>query len=96
MGLWAMERALYIWMRSHWKPKGEIHLHLGSKGFFTMVSASLEEKDWVFEEVPYFYVVAGLYMCTWTVKFIFECQIFTSVLVRITLYSLHHTLLPLL
>ena len=41
------------------KPKGGINLHLGSKGFFTVVFTSLEDKDRVFEGGPYFYAAAG-------------------------------------
>ena len=48
MGLWPTERVLHVWIRSHWKPKGEIHLHLGSKGFFMVVFTNLEDKDRVF------------------------------------------------
>lgn len=44
MGLWMKERALHVWIRSHRKPRGEIYLHLRSRGFFTVVFASLEDK----------------------------------------------------
>ena len=81
MGLWPTERALHILIRSHWKPKGEIHLHLGSKGFFTAVFTSLEDKDKVFEGGPYFYAAAGLYMWPWMMNFVPERETFTSVLV---------------
>jgi len=62
MGLWPTEKALQAWIKYHWKPKGGIDLHLGSKGFFTMVFTNIEDKDRVFEGGPYFYVAAGLYM----------------------------------
>jgi len=62
MGIWPTKKNLYTWIRNNWKPKGEINLHLGSKGFFTLVFTNLEDKDRVFEGGPYFYVVAGLYM----------------------------------
>jgi len=45
MGIWPIEKALQAWMRNHWIPKGEIDLHLGSKGFFTVVFTSIEDKD---------------------------------------------------
>lgn len=49
MGLWPMEKALHAWIKNHWEPKGEIELHLGSKGFFTIVFTNLVDKDRVFE-----------------------------------------------
>jgi len=58
MGLWPMERVLHILIKFHWKPKVEIHLHLGSKGFFTVVFTCLEDKDSVFGGGPYFYAAA--------------------------------------
>jgi hypothetical protein len=88
MGIWPTERALHVWIRSHWKPKGEINLHLGSKGFFTVVFTSLEDKDRVFEGGPYFYAAAGLYMRPWMMNFVPERETFTSVPVWIRLYSL--------
>ena len=83
-----MERALHVWIRSHWTTKGEIHLHLGSKGFFTIVFTSLEDKNRVFEGGPYFYAAAGLYMRSWMMNFVLECETFTSIPVWIRLYSL--------
>lgn len=88
MGLWPTEKALQAWIKNHWKPKGEITLHLGSKGFFTVVFANMEDKDKVFEGGPYFYVVVGLYMWPWIMNFFLESETFTSVLVGIRLYSL--------
>lgn len=79
---------MHVWIRSHWKQKGEINLHLGSKGFFTVVFTSLEGKDKVFEGGPYFYATAGLYMWPWMMNFVPECETFTSVPLWIRLYSL--------
>jgi len=62
IGIWPTEKALQVWIRNQWKPKGVITLHLRSKGFFTVVFTNLEDKDREFEGGPYFYVVAGLYM----------------------------------
>eukprot|EP00253_Pinus_taeda_P005789 PITA_05789 len=88
MGIWPTEKALHVWIRSHRKPKGEITLHLGSKGFFTMVFTSLEDKDRVFEGGPYFYATAGLYMQPWMMNFIPKRETFTLVPVWIRFYSL--------
>jgi len=62
MGIWPTEKALHVWIRNHWKPKGKINLHLGSKGFSTVVFTILEDKGIVFEGGPYFYAAASLYM----------------------------------
>jgi len=62
MRLWTIEKALQTWIKYHWKPKGSIELHLGSKGFFTVVFANIEDNDIVFEEGSYFYAAVGLYM----------------------------------
>ena len=55
MGLWPTERTLCNWIKYHWKPNGEVELHLGSKGFFTVVFINLEDRDRVFEGGPYFH-----------------------------------------
>ena len=88
MGIWPMEKALYTWIRNNWKPNREINLHLGSKGFFTVVFTNLEDKDIVFEGGPYFYAVTGLYMRPWVMNFFPKWETFTSVPVWIRLYSL--------
>jgi len=88
MGIWPMEKSLYTWITNNWKLKGEITLHLGSKGFFTMVFTNLEDKDKVFEGGPYFYVVAGLYMRPWVMNYVPEQEMFTSVPIWIRLYPL--------
>jgi hypothetical protein len=65
MGLWPTERTLRNWIKYHWKPNGEVELHLGSKGFFTIVFINLEDRDRVFEGGPYFHASVGLYMRPW-------------------------------
>lgn len=62
MGMWPMERALCQWIRQQWKPKGDVRLHLGAKGFFTVVFTNLEDKDRNFDGGPYFMASTGLYM----------------------------------
>lgn len=65
MGIWPSERTLCHWIRQHWKPRGDVKLHLGAKGFFTVVFSNLEDKDRIFEGGPYFFASAGLYMRPW-------------------------------
>jgi hypothetical protein len=50
------------WIKHHWKANREVDLHLGSKGFFTIVFIDVEDKDKVFEGGPYFHASARLYM----------------------------------
>ena len=88
LGLLPIENALQTLIKYHWKPKGSIDLHLGSKGFFTVVFVNIEDKDIVFEGGPYFYAAASLYMRPWIMNFVSERDTFTSVLVWVMLYSL--------
>lgn len=53
-----------------------------------MVFTNLEDKDRIFEGRPYFFEAAGLHMRPWTMKFVSECEMFTSVPVWKRLYSL--------
>ena len=48
MGIWPSERTLCHWIRQQWKPRGDVKLHLGAKGFFTVVFSNLEDKDRIF------------------------------------------------
>ena len=70
MGIWPTEKALHTWIRNNWELKGAIELHLGSKGFFTVVFTNLEDKDKIFEGGPYFFAMAGLYMRPWMMNFV--------------------------
>ena len=88
MGVWPSERTLCQWIRVHWKPKGDVQLHLGAKGFFTVVFSNMDDKDKVFEGGPYFLAVAGLYMRPWRPNFVPEKESFTRVPVWIRLFSL--------
>lgn len=88
MGLWPMERALCQWIKQQWKPKGDVSLHLGAKGFFTVVFSNLEDKDRVFDGGPYFFASAGLYMKPWKSNFVPEKETFTQVPVWIHLFVL--------
>jgi hypothetical protein len=88
MGLWPIEKTLRSWINYHWKPSGEVDLHLGSKGFFTVVFINLEDRDKVFEGGPYFHASVGLYMRPWKEKISPEKETFKCVPVWIRLYSL--------
>jgi len=88
MGIWPTKKALQMWIKYHWKPKGSIDLHLGSKGFFIVVFYNIEDKDRIFEGGPYFFAAAGLYMRPWRMDFVPKRETFSSVPVWVTLYSL--------
>jgi len=88
MGLWPTEKALQTWIKYHWKPKGSIDLHLGSKGFFTVVFSNIEDKERIFEGGPYFFVAAGFYMRPWRMNFVPERETFSLVPMWVRLYSL--------
>jgi hypothetical protein len=72
MGLWPIERTLCNWIKYQCKPRRELELHLGSKGFFIEVFMSLKDRDEVFEGGAYFHASAGLYMKPWKENFSLE------------------------
>lgn len=88
MGLWPTKKALQTWIKYHWKPKGSIDLHLGSKGFFTVVFSTIEDKDRIFKGGPYFFAARGLYLRPWKMNFVPERETFSSVSVWVSLDSL--------
>jgi len=65
VGFWPSEKDLTRWIQQRWKPKGHIDLKLGAKGFFTAIFASLEDKERIFEEGPYFMNNVFLFMRHW-------------------------------
>ena len=62
MGSWPTKKALNGWIQNKWRPKGEVRLQLGSKGFFMVIFNLLEDKERIFEGVSYFLNAARLYM----------------------------------
>jgi hypothetical protein len=69
MGLWPSEKSLMWWIKTRWKPKGEVTLKLGSKGFFTTIFNLEEDRERVFQGGPYFFNSVGLYMRIWKENF---------------------------
>jgi hypothetical protein len=88
LGLWPAERDLNKWIKHWWNPKGEYELQLSSKGFFTIILYNLEDKDRIFENGPYFFNSAGLFLRFWTERFNPDKEDFTMAPVWIRLYSL--------
>jgi hypothetical protein len=85
IGTWPNEKELVRWIRQWWKPKGDVDLQLGSKGFFTTIFHSLEDRARVFDNGTYFYGSVGLHMRYWTKKFNQDKEDFTCVSVWIQL-----------
>jgi hypothetical protein len=48
MGLWPSEKALVWWIKTHWKPKGDLELKLGSKGLFIVIFNQTEDRKRIF------------------------------------------------
>ena len=63
-------------------------MHLGAKGFFTVVFLNLEDKDRIFDGGPYFFTSVGLYMRPWKPNFVPEKKTFMQVPVSIHLFVL--------
>ena len=62
VGVWLKERDLVHWIKSVWNPKGHYDMHLGSKGFFTIIFFNQEDRDRVLEGGPYFFFLAKIYL----------------------------------
>jgi hypothetical protein len=88
LGLWPSERDLLRWIKDWWNPKGDYKVQLSSKGFFMIILYNLEDKDKIFDNGPYFYNSAGLFLRFWTDRFSPEKEDFTMAPVWIRLYSL--------
>ena len=88
LGLWPSERELLKWIKHWWNPKGDYDVQLSSKGFFTIILYNLEDKDRIFENGPYFFNSAGLFLRYWTERFSPDKEDFTMAPVWIRLYSL--------
>jgi hypothetical protein len=49
ISIWPNENDLIRWIKQWWKLKGQVDLRLDSKGFFTTIFHSLEDRDGVFK-----------------------------------------------
>jgi hypothetical protein len=49
MRYWPSEKALVWWIKTHWKPKGEVELKLGSKRFFMTIFNLAKYQERVFQ-----------------------------------------------
>jgi len=88
LGFWPTEKALHGWIASKWKPKGQVTLQLGPKGFFTAIFNCVEDKSRIFEGGPYFFNSSGLYLTEWKPRFNPDKEDFSWAPVWIRMYSL--------
>lgn len=88
LGFWPTEKALHGWIESKWKPKGQVSLLLGPKGFFTAIFHFLEDKTRVFEGGPYFFNSSGVFLRDWKPRFNPDMEDLSHASVWIRLYSL--------
>lgn len=85
---WPTKKALHGWIASKWKPKGQVTLQLGPKGFFIAIFNCLEDKTRIFEGGSYFFNSAGLYLREWKAGFNPDKEDFNWAPVWIRMYSL--------
>ena len=52
-----------------WKPQGNYDFQLGAKGFFTIIFFNEEDRTRIFENGPYFFNFAGLFLRPWKERF---------------------------
>jgi len=90
MGIWPIEKALLVWIKSKWKVKGDIILKLSSKSFFTTLFTYSKDRNRIFDEGPYFFNSARIHLGYWSEHFSPEKEDFTAAPVWIRLYSLPH------
>jgi len=88
LGFWPTEKALKGWIASKWKPKGQVTLQLGPKGFFTAIFHCVEDKSRVFKGGPCFFNSSGLYLTEWKPRFNPDKEDFSWAPVWIRMYSL--------
>jgi len=88
IGFWLTEKALYGWIAAKWKPKGDVNLQLGPKGFFTATFFCLEDKYRILGAGPYIFNSAGLYLREWIPRFNPDKEDLTWAPIWIRLYSL--------
>ena len=63
------EKALLWWINVTWKPLEHFNLHLGAKGFFTVIFLNQEDRNKIFEGGLYFFNSVGLFLRPWKEKF---------------------------
>ena len=62
VGICPSEKYLLWWINVTWKSQAHFDLHLGVKGFFTMVFLNLEHINYIFEGGSYFFNSTSLFI----------------------------------
>ena len=79
---------LLRWIKGTWNLKGNYDLHLGAKGFFTIIFFNIEYRDRVLMGGPYFFYYVGLFLMLWNERFNLDTEDLSIAPVWIKLYSL--------
>ena len=87
IGVWMKEIDLVWWIQGTWKNKGHYELHLGAKGFFTIIFFNQEDRDRVLEGGGYLFF-SRLYLRPWKERFNPETKDLMVALVWIRLVRL--------
>ena len=88
VGIWPTEKTPMWWINSTWKPQGHFDLQLGAKGFFTIILFNEEDRTKIFENGPYFFNSAGLFLRPWKERFNLDKENLMISPVWIWMYSL--------
>ena len=88
VGIWPTENTLAWWISIAWKPQGHYDLQLGAKGFFTIIFFNEEYIMGIFENGPYFYNAAGIFLRPWKERFNPHKENLTIAPIWIRMYSL--------
>jgi len=95
-GFWPKSDALHQWIFSTWTPNCQIHLC--SKGYFIVRFGTVKDKEYAFNEGPWFWGNAGLFMIPWFPGFDATTMLVSKIPVWVRLHNLplhfwHHKVL---
>jgi len=70
-GLWPSPRTVLRWVERNWNQmvQGKIAIRFCGRGFFTFLFESVEDRNLIFRNGPYFMDSRGLYLNRWTPDF---------------------------
>lgn len=88
IGVFPTERDQVKWIHHKWQPKGHIKLKLGARGFFTVIFSNLEDKERVFDGIPYLFNNGELFMRHWEECYNPDLEKFIVTLVWVRLFGL--------
>lgn len=64
-------RLIEMWLNKNWQPliQGEVQQNFGGRGFFVFLFEKKEDRDLIFENVPYFMGPICMYLNKWDLSF---------------------------